>query len=139
MVNEEKMKNNKWGLILLGLAIFVIGVTFPLWYGKGKTAPPVLSLETPEINGLADKKCIEDKDFMRANHMKLLNAWRDEAVREGKRVYTAKDGRTLEKSLTGTCIRCHSNKEQFCDRCHNYVSAKPSCFDCHIVPTEVKK
>ena len=139
MVNEEKMKNNKWGLILLGLAIFVIGVTFPFWYGKGKTAPPVLSLETPEINGLADKKCIEDKDFMRANHMKLLNAWRDEAVREGKCVYTAKDGRTLEKSLTGTCIRCHSNKEQFCDRCHNYVGAKPSCFDCHIVPAEVKK
>ncbi len=139
MVNEEKMKNNKWGLILLGLAIFVIGVTFPFWYGKGKTAPPVLRLETPEINGLADKKCIEDKDFMRANHMKLLNAWRDEAVREGKRVYTAKDGRTLEKSLTGTCIRCHSNKEQFCDRCHNYVGAKPSCFDCHIVPAEVKK
>lgn len=139
MVNEEKMKNNKWGLILLGLAIFVIGVTFPFWYGKGKTAPPVLSLETPEINGLADKKCIEDKDFMRANHIKLLNAWRDEAVREGKRVYTAKDGRTFEKSLTGTCIRCHSNKEQFCDRCHNYVGAKPSCFDCHIVPAEVKK
>ena len=133
------MKNNKWGLILLGLAIFVIGVTFPFWYDKEKTAPPALSLETPEIAGSADKKCVEDKAFMRANHMKLLNAWRDEAVREGKRIYTAKDGRTFEKSLTGSCIRCHSNKEQFCDRCHNYVGAKPSCFDCHIVPAEVKK
>jgi hypothetical protein len=99
----------------------------------------VLSLDTPVINALQNKKCVEDKAFMRANHMKLLNVWRDEAVREGKRVYTAKDGRTFEKSLTGSCIRCHSSKEQFCDRCHNYVGANPSCFDCHIVPTEVKK
>ena len=41
---------------------------------------------------------------MRANHMKMLGAWRDGVVREGKRLYTAKDGRTFEKSLTGTCI-----------------------------------
>ncbi len=134
-----KMKNNKWGLIIPGLVIFLVLVTFPFWYGKGKTAPPVLSLETPEITGLADKKCVEDAVFMRANHMKMLQAWRDEAVREGKRVYTAKDGRTFEKSLTGSCIRCHSNKERFCDRCHNYVGATPTCFDCHIVPGEVKK
>jgi cytochrome c len=76
---------------------------------------------------------------MRANHMKMLAAWRDEAVRNGNRLYAAKDGRTFEKSLTGTCIQCHANKEQFCDRCHNYVGAKPTCFSCHIVPGEVKK
>ncbi|MBP7342851.1 MAG: sulfate reduction electron transfer complex DsrMKJOP subunit DsrJ [Smithellaceae bacterium] len=133
------MKQHKWGLIFLGLAIFVIGVTFPFWYGKGKSTPPVLSLETPEIAGLARKECVEDKAFMRSDHMKMLKAWRDEAVREGKRVYTAKDGRTFEKSLTGSCLQCHSNKEQFCDRCHTYVGAAPSCFDCHIVPGEVKK
>ncbi len=133
------MIKNKWGLILLGLVISLVLVTFPFWYGKGKTAPPVLDLETPEIAALAQKKCVEDAVFMRANHMKLLDVWRDEAVREGKRVYKAKDGRTFEKSLTGTCIQCHSNKEHFCDRCHNYVGAAPSCFDCHIVPAEVKK
>ncbi|HCX02472.1 MAG TPA: cytochrome C, partial [Syntrophaceae bacterium] len=49
------------------------------------------------------------------------------------------NGRTFEKSLTGTCLQCHSNKEQFCDRCHNYVGAKPSCFNCHIIPGEVKQ
>jgi len=134
------MKKGKWGLIILGLGIFVVGVTFPIWYGTIKSTPaPVLSLDTPVINSMQNKKCVEDTAFMRADHMKMLKTWRDEAVREGHREYTAKDGRKYEKSLTGTCIQCHSNKEQFCDRCHNYVGAKPTCFSCHIVPGEVKK
>ena len=62
---------------------------------------------------------------------------REELVTAG--LLLEKDGRTFEKSLTGSCIRCHENKEQFCDRCHNYVDAAPSCFDCHVVPGEVKK
>ncbi|PKN59851.1 MAG: menaquinol oxidoreductase [Deltaproteobacteria bacterium HGW-Deltaproteobacteria-11] len=134
------MKNKKWGLIILGLLIFVVGITFPFWYGKGRSMPPpVLSLDTPVINALTVKRCVEDTAFMRASHMKFLNAWRDEAVREGVRLYKAKDGRTFEKSLTGTCLQCHSNKEQFCDRCHNYVDVKPSCYNCHVIPGEVKK
>ena len=100
---------------------------------------PLLSLDTPVINALKVKRCVEDTAFMRTNHMKFLNAWRDEAVREGVRLYKATDGRTFEKSLTGTCIQCHSNNEQFCDRCHNYVGAKPTCFSCHVVPGEVNK
>jgi len=127
-------------MITLGLVIFVVGITFPLWYGNGRSMPPpVLSLDTPVINALTVKRCVEDTAFMRANHMKFLNAWRDEAVREGVRLYKAKDGRTFEKSLTGTCLQCHSNKEQFCDRCHNYVDVKPSCYHCHLIPGEVKK
>jgi hypothetical protein len=134
------MKNKKWGMIALGLVIFLIAITFPFWYGRGKPISPVLlSLDTPAIAQLKEKRCLEDTAFMRANHMKLLNAWRDEVVREGKREYTTKDGRRFEKSLTGVCLKCHSNKEQFCDRCHNYVGAKPSCFDCHVIPGEVKK
>jgi cytochrome c len=134
------MKKNKWGIIALGLVIFIIVITFPSWYGKGKsTPPPLLSLDTPAIAQLKEKRCVEDKSYMRANHMKMLAAWRDEAVREGNRLYMAKNGRTFEKSLTGTCIQCHANKEQFCDRCHKYVGAKPTCFSCHIVPGEVKK
>ena len=124
----------------LGLVIFVVGITFPFWYGKGRSMPPpVLNLDTPVINAMTVKRCVEDTAFMRANHMKLLNAWRDEAVREGVRLYKAKNGQTFEKSLTGTCIQCHSKKEQFCDRCHNYVGAKPSCYNCHVIPGEVKK
>ncbi len=134
------MNNHQWGKIAVGLVIFVVLITFPFWYGKGKTSPPPqLSLDTPAIAQLKEKRCVEDTSFMRGNHMKLLNVWRDEAVREGHRLYTAKDGRTFEKSLSGACLKCHSNKEQFCDRCHNYLGAKPSCFSCHNVPGEVKK
>jgi len=134
------MKQQKRGMIAAGLVIFLVLITFPFWYGKGKASPkPVLSLDTPAIAQLQEKRCVEDAAFMRKSHMKMLDAWRDEAIREGHRLYTAKDGRTFEKSLSGTCIRCHSNKDQFCDRCHDYVGAKPSCFNCHNVPGEVKK
>src|SRR5512145_2233783 len=133
------MYNKKWRLIILGLVIFIVGITFPFWYGGGKKSePPRLDLDTPVIAQMQNKKCVEDKSYMRANHMKMLNTWRDEAVREGRRLYTAKDGRVYEKSLTGTCIQCHSNKERFCDRCHNYVGAKPTCYSCHVVQEEVK-
>ncbi|HBB17924.1 MAG TPA: hypothetical protein DCZ97_13330 [Syntrophus sp. (in: bacteria)] len=75
---------------------------------------------------------------MRASHMKLLAAWRDDVVREGKRTYTAADGRIHQISLTGTCLNCHSNKDKFCDRCHDYSGAKPACWSCHIIPEEVR-
>jgi hypothetical protein len=126
--------------IIAGAAVFVILITFPLWYGKGKVSPaPVPSLDTPAINQLKEKHCVEDTAFMRANHMKLLSKWRNEVVRDGKRYYTSKNGKVYKMSLSGTCLKCHSNKEQFCDRCHNYVAAKPSCFSCHNIPSEVKK
>lgn len=134
------MKKYKWGIITLGLLVFIAGMTFPFWYGRGKSATaPALSLDTPAIAQLKEKRCVEDTSFMRANHMKMLKSWREEVVRDGHRYYKAKDGRTYEKSLTGTCIQCHSNKKQFCDRCHDYLNVKPSCFDCHVVPPEVNK
>ena len=81
---------------------------------------------------------LEDASFMRESHMKLLVTWREGAVREGNRLYTARDGRIFEASLSGTCLKCHSNKAQFCDRCHDYAGAKPACWNCHIIPEEVR-
>jgi len=46
------------------------------------------------------------------------------------------DVREHEKSLTGTCLSCHSSKEAFCNRCHEYVGADPYCWECHIDPGE---
>ncbi len=133
------MKLYDAGKIIAGIVIFLILITFPLWYGKGRAvAPPDLELDTPAIQQLIDKRCVEDTAFMRANHMKLLATWRDDVVRDGKRFYTATDGRTVEMSLTGSCLKCHSNKERFCDRCHDYAGVKPTCWNCHIVPGEVK-
>jgi hypothetical protein len=134
------MKFYNGGIITTGIVVFIILITFPLWYGKGeKSSPPVLILNTPAINQLKEKRCVEDTAFMRSNHMKLLNTWRDSVVREGNRHYRAKNGDIYELSLSGTCLKCHSNKKQFCDRCHNYVAAKPACFSCHSIPAEVKE
>ncbi len=123
--------------IIPGLVIFVGLITFPMWSGQGKgSSPPDLKLDTPAIRSLAEKRCVEPKEYMKANHMQLIDSWRDEVVRNGRREYTASDGKTYEMSLSQTCLNCHSNKEQFCDRCHNYESVKPNCWSCHVAPKE---
>ncbi len=133
------MKLYSRGIILAGIVIFLIAASFPFWYGKGRAVPPPdLKLDTPAIERLQEKLCIEPAPYMRANHMRLLNDWRDSVVREGKRTYTAADGKIYEIGLTGTCLKCHSNKDQFCDRCHDYAGAKPACWNCHIIPGEVR-
>jgi hypothetical protein len=133
------MKLHNRGIILAGIALFLIVATFPFWYGKGRAVPPPdLKLDTPAILQLKEKLCVESAPYMRANHMRLLAAWREGAVREGKRTYTAADGKVYPVSLTGTCLACHSNKTEFCDRCHDYAGAKPRCWSCHIIPKEVR-
>ncbi|MBI4633275.1 MAG: sulfate reduction electron transfer complex DsrMKJOP subunit DsrJ [Deltaproteobacteria bacterium] len=133
------MKLYNGGKIIAGIVVFLIAATFPFWYGRGKAVrPPDLKLDTPVIQQLKEKLCVEPAPYMRANHMKLLTVWRDAAVREGNRSYTAINGRVYTISLTSTCLECHSNKKQFCDRCHNYAGAKPACWNCHIIPEEVR-
>jgi len=133
------MKLYDGGKIIAGIVVFVIAASSPFWYGKGKVVPPPdLKLDTPAIEQLREKLCVETAPYMRANHMKLLAAWRESVVREGDRSYGATDGKVYEISLTGTCLECHSNKGQFCDRCHDYAGAKPACWSCHIIPEEVR-
>lgn len=126
--------------VLTGIVIFLIAVTFPIWYGKAKSVPPPdLKLDTPAIQALKEKLCVEPAPTMRANHMRLLTSWRDSAVRDGNRTYRASDGKDYTISLAGTCLECHSNKTEFCDRCHDYAGAKPNCWNCHIMPEEVRR
>jgi len=70
--------------------------------------------------------------------MKILDEWRHTVVRTQERIYTAADGKQYDMSLQNTCMKCHSNKTQFCDQCHNYLQVKPYCWDCHIAPKEKK-
>ena len=122
------------------IIVFLIVFAFPLWYNLGKAAPaPDPKLNTPEINQLKDKQCIEPKASMITSHMKILDEWRFEVVRgDYKRTFTASNGKVYEKSLQNGCMKCHSNKSQFCDQCHNYMEVKPFCWDCHITPKETK-
>jgi hypothetical protein len=123
------------GKVIIGLIVFIALITFPTWYnvatGKATYVP---ELEKP-VKG---ETCIADIEYMQASHMDLLNQWRDDVVRQGKRVYTAPDGKKYNMSLSHTCLDCHSNKDKFCDRCHDYMGVDPYCYDCHISPEEVK-
>lgn len=132
------------GKIIVGLFIFLALVTFPFYYnaaiGKENVAPE-LKYDTEAIKEaqaeLGKKQvCVEPKAFMRGGHMQLLNNWRDSVIRNGKREYTSSEGRHFNVSLQNTCMKCHSNKKNFCDKCHNYMAVKPYCWDCHIAPKE---
>lgn len=121
------------GKILVGLILFVGFVTFPFLYNMGRvSAKPDPKLDTPVIQQLEDKKCVESKEFMRAEHMKLLNDWRD-SIRKAERLYVGAEGRRYPISLQNTCMNCHSNKKKFCDECHTYMAVKPYCWDCHFI------
>ncbi len=118
------------GKILAGLIIFVGLFTFPFWSNAGKVDKgpnPVLPKEG---------QCIETAAYMKSEHMKLLNDWRNSVVRDNMRVYTAADGKSYKMSLQNTCLECHTSKANFCDRCHNYAGAQPYCWSCHIAPKE---
>jgi len=127
------------GKIIVGLIIFVALFTFPFYYNIGKVnAKPEPKIDTPAIQNLPpeEKHCVQSKPFMRVEHMQLLNQWRDSAVRDGNRVYEGTGGKKYYISLQNTCMKCHSNKKEFCDKCHNYMGVTPYCWSCHIAPKE---
>jgi hypothetical protein len=130
----------KYRNIIIGLIIFAALVSLPFWYNATKSkARPEVSLDTPEIRALEVKKCIEDTEYMRAKHMKLLADWKVSVVREGNRVYAASDGREYLMCIEETCLDCHSNKEEFCDVCHEYAGVEPNCWSCHNDQKDIKK
>jgi len=121
--------------VLLGIIAFLVLFTLPIWYSQitgDADAEPVR--EKPEGH------CVESADYMRANHMDLLDTWRNEVVRGADRAYYPSDkqylndGEPWDKSLTDTCLeQCHTNKSDFCDACHSYVDVRPDCWDCHNI------
>ncbi|KPJ93670.1 MAG: hypothetical protein AMS18_05295 [Gemmatimonas sp. SG8_17] len=116
---------------IAGLAVFVILVTYPFWSVLGSaTAASAPELELPE----GEDNCVEETQFMTANHMDLLNQWRNAVVRDGEREYISASGERHVMSLTGTCMGCHSNRDAFCTRCHDYSNVSPACWDCHVEP-----
>jgi len=127
------------GKIIAGIVIFFILATLPFLLNIGKANTKVEpSINTPEINAMAIKQCIEPREFMRAKHMQLLHKWMDQVVRSGNRIYVSSSGKQYDISLKDTCLGCHSNKKEFCDKCHNYIAVKPYCWRCHVELKEDK-
>ena len=131
---------NDKGKVIAGLVIFFILLLSPFWYSL--IFAPADAAKAPEVELTQKAKdagaCVEDTAYMKTEHMQLLDIWRDTVTREGKRVYVAADGKEYEPSLSKTCMDCHSNKAEFCDRCHDYASVEPYCWDCHTYPEEKK-
>ncbi len=124
-------------LIYLGLLIFLAAVTLPFTYNMTAGAGTMPELELPEN----ETQCVESKEFMKSSHMQLLIDWRESQVRENSREYVSSSyDRKFDISLTNTCLKqCHTNKGNFCDRCHNYAGVQePYCWDCHIDPENIQ-
>ena len=117
------------GKILTGLAVFLAIVTLPLWFHAVQGAQQ----GAPEFKVTTEsRECVEETSYMRSSHMNLLDDWREQVVRDGERIHVGLGGKTYERNLSATCIMsCHSNREEFCDRCHGYVGVEPYCWDCH--------
>lgn len=118
--------------IITGLVIFAVIFTCPLWInaGKAKDAPKPVLADKAKAAG----KCILPKAEMAKDHMKILDQWRNSVVRDGQRVYLNDEGKEFDMSLSNSCLECHTNKAEFCDKCHEYASVNPYCWDCHVDP-----
>jgi len=121
---------NGWHITrIVALAfVFLAGtlVTVPVSAGSGSLLPTI-------AKGKGDK-CVAPTDYMRRNHMDLLDHQRDETVIDGIRT---------KKFSLKECIACHAvngddgkpvtvkDDRHFCASCHNYAAVNMDCFDCH--------
>lgn len=122
------------GSVIIGLAIFVVLVTFPLWFNGLTSGTDLPKVELPPGGETA---CVLPAVEMRDKHMFVLDEWRNEVLRdENGRGTVTVAGKEYRKGLQMACMQCHTNKEQFCDTCHDYASVKPYCWDCHLTPKE---
>ena len=127
------MSNRGW--VIGGIILFAAMAGFPFyWHAMGPSAP-FPKLELP----LKEKACVEPVAYMRSDHMRLLDAWRIAVVRDDLLIYTASNGRKFEMNLHRTCMGCHTSRDRFCNRCHDYNDVTPPCWDCHVAPEESPK
>ena len=122
--------------IVVGVLVFLLVVTSPIWLNLGKNAEASeveVSYDTPAINALSeeDRHCIYDTKYMRENHMEILHQWKVQVVRDGNRTVVTPDGEEYEMSLQNTCLECHSNYDEFCEKCHDANGVDPNCWTCH--------
>ena len=90
-------------------------------WGRGEASPAGAGAarRTP-------RKCVEDTEYMTANHMDLLNQWRDAVVREGEKEYTSI---LRQEARDESHANLHGvpqpTRETFCNRCHDYANVEP--------------
>ncbi len=86
------------GKIIAGLIIFVGLFTSPFWYdtsnGKALERPQLVLPSNPN-----QQVCVADSEFMRCDHMVLLNDWRSQVVRDGKTDYMSNTGKEIRNEI----------------------------------------
>ena len=123
-------------VIIAVLVLALVALTSPVWYARVEGE----SARGPDLKRpLRETACVMPVAYMRTSHMDLLMTWRDGVVRRHERTWTAPDGKHYAASLSGTCLKCHSNKAEFCDRCHAYANVAPYCWDCHVDPAAINR
>lgn len=129
------MYNSK--AVIAGIVVFLVICSSPFWAGIGSRGYEKPQVALPQ--GLAAQECVESAEFMLREHMQLLNEWRDQALRHDNRTYVSSTtGKKWEISLQNTCLKCHNDYEQFCDKCHVTNNVDPYCWTCHILPKGAK-
>ncbi len=113
--------------LLASVPVLIILLPLVCYIARGVVSlggePSIPLLEQPDAKITS---CMEGKDvqYMRYQHWEYLIELREKVVRDGDR---ASGG-------LHSCRECHQSRERFCDRCHDAVSLKPDCFDCHYYP-----
>ncbi len=104
--------------------------------------PALAGAPKPDIpEAIKGEQCVEDTEFMRRNHMALLEHQRDDTVRRGIR---------SKKHSLKNCFTCHvvkgedgkavtaSDPRHFCRECHDYAAVTVDCWQCHVSTPEAK-
>lgn len=117
-------------------ALFLLLLTLLLMAGT----PAHAGAPRPDIpKAIKGEQCVEDTEFMRRNHMELLEHQRDDTVRRGFR---------SKKHSLKNCFTCHVVKDSggqpvtaadprhFCRECHDYAAVQVDCWQCHVSTPE---
>jgi len=117
--------------VILGILVFLAVALTPVWLGNSGKGWENIKAQLAKPKGT---HCMENEKWMVANHMELLNALRELAVRYGERVYYSNSypGAKYNVSLL-TCWKCHDYKD-FCKKCHDFNEEHPVCWQCHWNP-----
>jgi hypothetical protein len=112
-----------WMLLAAACVFATAAVADPMWRQNGNSKAAT-----------EGGQCVRPTDWMRRNHMDLIQHDRDVTVHQGIR--------TVDGSLS-ECINCHVNQDdsgapmpvngpdQFCAGCHEYIGTTLDCFSCH--------
>lgn len=110
----------------VAVTIAVVIIMFPVAYslisyvfaGGTQPAGPFVVMPDKKYD-----KCVRDTEYMRFHHWELLKDMR-ERVRN----------RTRGEINFDRCRECHTNRDTFCNRCHDSVNLQPDCWGCHYYP-----